>query len=608
MVSIAAPSEAALDAGDYRVFVELAIGPSGARLLGRFCFADPMLRAGVEAHLRAEEALEPGAILAEVAHLPEGRLGNVLCRPVLRSHEIVFLGRSGAAAGRRIHLDDLLVSVAGDRVVLRSRSLGREILPRLSSAHNYTWRSLGIYRFLCSLQEQGRSSRLIWDWGSLKDAPYLPRVTAGRLVLSRARWKVWSAEMKPFASATGAALFGALRSWRSERGIPRLAVLADEDNRLVVDFENVLSVESFQQLVARREEFVLEELFPGPSELIARGPEGRFTHEIVIPFARVPGAEGSAPGGPSAVAARPAAPPSAPDSARRLYAPGSEWLYAKLYCGRATADLVLREVVTPLLERTVGGVTRWFFLRYGDPQWHLRLRLRGEPRFLMVEAARHLERLAAPLLRDGRILRLSLDTYERELERYGGEAGIELAERVFQADSECVLGIVGTLEGDEGGEARWRLALRGVDLLLEDLRFTPERGHGLVRTLRDSLARELGAERDLELGLDRRFRDRRADVEQLFDAEWERDGDLSPGLAHLRKRSHDLRPVVGDLVAALASGWVQTKMEDLGASMVHLHCNRLLRSAHRAHELVIYDFLARFQASRMARGERGGRR
>src|SRR5262249_26581577 len=60
------------------VILEGASGPSGARLLGRFCHADARLREEVEAYLRAEDALRPGAIFAEIVHLPEGRVGNVL--------------------------------------------------------------------------------------------------------------------------------------------------------------------------------------------------------------------------------------------------------------------------------------------------------------------------------------------------------------------------------------------------------------------------------------------------------------------------------------------------------------------------------------------------
>src|SRR5262249_28086473 len=49
-------------------------GPSGATLLGRFCYAHDQLTAAVKEHLQAEEAARSGEplVFAEVAHLPEG--------------------------------------------------------------------------------------------------------------------------------------------------------------------------------------------------------------------------------------------------------------------------------------------------------------------------------------------------------------------------------------------------------------------------------------------------------------------------------------------------------------------------------------------------------
>src|SRR5262249_30605268 len=155
-----------------------------------FCHADPELLANVSAHLREEEALDPQAIFAEVVHLPEGRLGNILRRPVLRRCEISYLGRSGAPADQQLPVADLTLRLAGDRFVLRSRRLGRRIVPRLTSAHNFAWRSLNLYRFLCLLQSQGRLPGSTWDWGALAALPFLPRVTHGRLVFARATWHV----------------------------------------------------------------------------------------------------------------------------------------------------------------------------------------------------------------------------------------------------------------------------------------------------------------------------------------------------------------------------------------------------------------------------------
>ena len=90
-------------------------------MLGRFCHGDELFERHVAEHLRAEESLQPEAIFAEVVHLPEGRVGNVLLRPVLRGYEIPYLGLSGAASEKQIPITDLRVSVVGDRIVLRLR-------------------------------------------------------------------------------------------------------------------------------------------------------------------------------------------------------------------------------------------------------------------------------------------------------------------------------------------------------------------------------------------------------------------------------------------------------------------------------------------------------
>src|SRR5207244_1288301 len=155
-----------------------AWGPSGVRLLGRFCHADERLRRLVSEHLREEErALGPEVVAAEIVHLPDGRTGNVLCRPTLRDHEIPFLGRSGAPTDRQIPSSDLMVSVGGGRVVLRSARLGVRVVPRLSVAHNFAGHGVSVYRFLCRLQEDGVAGALVWDWGPFESRPFLPRVT-----------------------------------------------------------------------------------------------------------------------------------------------------------------------------------------------------------------------------------------------------------------------------------------------------------------------------------------------------------------------------------------------------------------------------------------------
>ena len=576
---------------DFQVLLHAVSGPSGARLLGRFLHADDELGQLVRAHLTAEEAVHPERVYAEVVHLPEGRVGNILCRPVLRGYEIPYLGRSGASADRQLPLSDLLVSVQGERIVLRSRRLGCEIIPRLTTAHNHIGRGLGVYRFLCALQYQQVNSGIMWDWGPLGQAPFLPRVVSGRLILSRARWNLSDSELAAFREPAGAGQFAAVQRLRERLRMPRYLALADGDNELLIDLDNVLSLETLAHEMRGRASLPLVEMVPGPDQLCASGPEGPFTHQLIVPFVR------SSPHQATQPADRQAAPPCT-----RRFPPGSEWLYVKLFTGTATADKVLPRVARAVASSlAVGGADQWFFIRYADPDWHLRLRVHGAPDRLLHETLPLLHRVVAPLLDTGQLWRVQLDTYEREVERYGGEAGICLAERVFHADSDAVLAVVHQLTGDAGAELRWRVALRGVDLLFDDLGLTLDQKRAIARRARRGYGSEFGANGDFSREVSRRYRQERASVEALLDPHRDPPSELAPSLQALHQRSIALAPVAQDLRALADAGGLTVDLCELAMSLAHMHVNRMLRSAQRAQELVLYEMLDRAYSSQAAR-------
>lgn len=605
MATVAAASPEALEQGDFRLLFDNGGGPSGARLLGRFCHADSELDRLVKEHLRAEEAHNPGAIFAEVVHLPQGRIGNILARPVLREYEIPFLGRSGAPAAQQIPVSDLRVSVAGNRVVLRSARLGREVIPRLTSAHNFWRGSLGVYRFLCMLQGQGLLGGMSWSWGALDGASFLPRVTCGRLVLTRASWWMTETEIKPLVKAQGAARYAAVQKWREKRDLPRLIALVDADNELLIDLDNVLSIDTFLDVIEDRDRARLVEIFPGPDELPATGPEGRFLHEILVTYVRKP-REAQAAASPKP-AERPAQAP--PPPLHRSFPPGSEWLYLKIYTGTSTADGLLREVVAPIAHEAIahGAADSWFFIRYGDPEWHLRLRFHGKPELLGGWLLPRLHAELGPRLDDGRLWRVQLDTYEREVERYGGPEGMLLAESIFEADSDAVLAMIEMLEGDEGAEIRWRLALRGADMLLTDLGVEGEDRMRTLRGMRENFSREFGGGKGLRVQLDQKFRKEGRSLGPLLDPAGDDASDFAPALAVLRRRSERLAPLCAELRQRFAAGRLNQSIADLAPSFIHMHINRMIRSAARAHELVLYDFLYQLHESRAARARKGNR-
>jgi lantibiotic biosynthesis protein len=591
VASVEAASEEALDRSDFRVVIQSVSGPSGARLLGRFCHLDEALHGFVADHLRAEERRQPDRVFAEIVHLPEGRVGNILSRPVLRAYEIPYLGDSGADTDRQLPAGDLLVGVEADRIVLRSRRLGREVVPRLTTAHNHAWRSLGIYRFLCALQHQGVVPGLTWDWGPLEHAAFLPRVVCGRTVLSRRRWNLDRRELAAFAESPGARQFAAVQQLRAARALPRWAALADGDNELLMDLDNVLSIEAVGHRLKRRTSAALVELLPGPDALCATGPEGSYTHQITVPFVRSSPAPSSRP--PQRAGA---------GTAPRRFPPGSDWLYVKLYTGTATADRVL-DAAAPVVEEALGNgsADRWFFIRYGDPDWHVRLRVHGHPDRLLHETLPALHATMAPLLDRKELWRVQLDTYEREVERYGGDRAIDVAEAIFHADSDAVLAILRGLAGESARDLRWRAAIAGIDLLFDDFGLTLAEKRALARRACDGYGKEFGAGKAFQRQLSRRYREERPHLEALLGHHGQ--AGEAPGLsiAALTRRSAAVRSGAAELRALADAGELSASIGDVAMSVAHMHVNRILRSAQRAQELVLYEFLDRVYSSLAAR-------
>ncbi|AYG78176.1 Nisin biosynthesis protein NisB [Streptomyces hundungensis] len=235
-------------------------------------------------------------------------------------------------------------------------------------------------------------------------------------------------------------------SWAERSGLPRRVLLGTGDQRVEIDASRPAHVELIRREAARGLPLTLEEapFLPGPQgpepgDGWLTGPAGAYTSEVIFPLLTRPPVATSRPGRP-----QPAEPP---------HLVGGPWLYAKLYVAYERHDEVIAAHLPDLLARLGGSVDRWFFLRYGDPDPHLRLRFHGRAEPPAREAPPRLHAWAARLRAAGLLRRMVVDEYRPETARYGGPQALELAERVFQADSELVSAQLsalrdGSLHGD----------------------------------------------------------------------------------------------------------------------------------------------------------------
>ncbi len=261
-------------------------GSSAANLLGRFCHEDSAITQYTQHIIAQEKSLHPKKILAEIVHLPEARVGNILMRPNFREYEIPYLAQSNLPKEQQIALEDLFISVKHNRIFLRSKKHNKEVIPHLTNAHNFSANALPIYQFLCDLQTQGMRGSIVFNFGPLNPLfDFFPRVEFGNIILHEAKWRVKKEEIKPLLDAIpdNTQLLATTRQLRKLRSLPCYVMLTDGDNELLVNLDNLTAVKMLLETVKNRAEFILTE-FLHHQDSIVTSSEGHYANQIVVSF------------------------------------------------------------------------------------------------------------------------------------------------------------------------------------------------------------------------------------------------------------------------------------------------------------------------------------
>lgn len=611
-VFVAARSAEAIDQGAFAIGVGPNLGASaGGRNLGRFAAAlGPRGTALLRSVAAAEVADRPDAVHAEVVFLPaQTRSANVAVRPAVYDHEIAVGTTPGVPGEGAIPVGELVVGVRDGRFVVRWPAADAEVVAHAGHMLNHHTASPAV-RFLLDVADEGRVLFSSFDWGPAERLPYLPRVVAGRSVLRPARWLLGPAD----ARADDATAFDVdLAAWRTRWGVPHLVCLTVADNRLVLDTRDARQRDVLRAELAGAPAdtpLVLTEVWPSPADHWLRGPRGAHVVELSVTLLRTPETHLDRPAPPAAMRSRDAgatarrdgeAPASAlPSRAsngpiarmERLRPPGSEWLFVKLY-GRPGEhdDLIggpLREMASGAV--ALGLAEAWYVVRYADPEPHLRVRFRGQPLGLLGHLLPHVCAWADGLVAEGRLGRFAIDTYDREVERYGGAEGMPLAEALFGHDSVAVAELLQALTRAKAtADARLVLAVASLDDLVASI----VDDDGAVATIAARLAPERRTTGDA-------YRARKAELASALrpapgapeGAEWWR-----PVLARRRQALTE----VGIALRRLdASGALTSPLPVVAESIAHMHLNRLI-GGDAATERLVYGLWSRAREAQRRR-------
>ncbi|MGW7680329.1 lantibiotic dehydratase [Kribbella sp. NPDC054772] len=397
-----ADSPEALDRGEFLLAATSGSIAAGA-MIGRFASM-------LDLEDRLGELLDvPGPLPVQLEFAPyEPRFGNVLREPRVVPHSLAVGTFADPDDPGTVDVRDVCVGSTGERLYVFSAKLGRQLAVIRPNMLNVVTGAPNVARFLAAIGLAGRRFWTPWQWGRLEVLPRLPRVRYGRSILAPALWRT-----DPDLS-TAADWDQALDSWRERLAVPDVVRVGMFDHHLDLDLRAPLHRRLLRDQLRKEPSSVVSEPLTG------YGVTAGHANELVVPLL--------------SVAERPevAANPSWSTATQRppRHLPGGEWLSAKIYLAADLQDALLAGPVRQLVERM--GAERWFFLRYRDPDAHLRIRFHhGDPAILNA--------WATDLIDAGRIRTVVLDEYEPEVARYSGPEVMAAAEDVFCADSQAVL-------------------------------------------------------------------------------------------------------------------------------------------------------------------------
>jgi thiopeptide-type bacteriocin biosynthesis protein len=286
-------------------------------------------------------------------------------------------------------------------------------------------------------------------------------------------------------------------------------------------------------------------------------------------------------------------------SIQRTFLPGSQWVYIKLYTGNKIADDMLIQVISPVIKELKKKIyiDKWFFIRYTDPDFHLRIRLWVIDVQYIGEIICLFQKKMNYWNKNNLLWKMQLDTYNRELERYGGPL-IEEAESLFYSDSECILSVLKKLNNNEN--YRWMIALKLIDSLLSDFSFEIQEKKQLMETLSNSFKAEFGFNKYNSKQFNTKFRGSKSVIEAILEntINDEKFVDL---YIPIKKRSKELIPIVEQINMKLKRSKANIDKTDLLKNYLHMMIDRLFRSKNRMHELILYDFMYRYYIGNIAK-------
>ena len=520
-------------------------------------------------------------IIAEISEVPSsGRTSNVTLNNSDYDYQVA-LTTNPCENKHIISIRDLYIGLdtESNNFYIKSKSHNKKVIVTMTSMMNPTFGSSAL-RFLREVSAMRKRSVIDGILGIINlSFDYCPRITYGTIIIKPETWML-SKDMLSIQNEKDNKLIEKnFELFRQKWELPRFVFLNEADNRLLLDLDNPNHKNEIYNILKKNAPIhaFLTEIGCDFKDYAAANQSGnKHVTEIIVPFT-LEVLKKKEKGKKSKDSKKDTILKTLSNISQNqmkierdklMLLPGnSQWLYYKLYgCGKRQNELI--PILYELLEKLVqeGAAQKYFYIRYADPEPHLRIRIQpseGKLPALYVAASNMLNGLYS----DGLISKAVNDSYIRETERYGGPSLITHAEEYFYNDSKLAMKL---LNMERFGKLRFNMDFIGISFIvsvLEAFGLTMEEQDAFLSTMSDKKSYR----KEFQIG--RLMIMNAADSsDDWFSIRYQAS---NPEIYDFIKENASRLKIYADAVfEADSKGELTNSIKDIAASLIHMFCNR----------------------------------
>ncbi|GEM_PF-5763695 len=562
-----------------KILLKSVSGSSSTNYIARFAHLDDGINKIYQNISTKEINLNQNEILAEILHISTPGLNNILIRPKNKNYEIPYISNSDLSKEKIININELYLKMHEGRLLLWSKKLNSEIIPRLSNAHNYSFDSLPIYHFLCELQFQNIQTGIFFDLSNIKKlTKYIPRIQHKNVIVYPETWVLDNNDLafiKKEIDENKRAI-EILKKFK----IPQIFNITDSDNNLKINLENELDNKVFYSIIKKKKFFYITEYF-NPSDLVNDDISDKcYNNEILASIEKSKKIINKKIFLKEKIINK---------NIQKTFLPFSNWTSIHIYCETNIADNLLVNIVKPLLFKLLKSkmIDGFFFIRYNDPENHIRLRFHTEN----TENSKVFSDLILNKFKSNISVKdIQLRIYEREIERYQNEL-IYSAETVFMIDSLSTIKILDIIKKCTNEDLRWIVAIDIVLNFLSALNYSEEGKILFIENAKNHFNDEF---KDNLINKERINLNYRTDLIKMksYENEFLFKNERKNINKILKEKMTQLKKINNDLESLYKND--KNGYFIFVSSCIHMSLNRIFINSQRENEMIVYNYLHKY--------------